>query len=347
MIQCDDLRIGLQNVLKQIDFDLLFILSDTNTATLCLPLLQQTGLIDNACLIQIPAGEANKNLDTLASVWTNLCEYKATRRSLLLNLGGGMVTDLGGFAASTFKRGIRFINLPTTLLAAVDAAVGGKTGIDFHGLKNEIGAFAPATAVLIDTAFFKTLDHANFLSGYAEMLKHSLIHAYDEWQKLLRFDLETIHYPTLSALLTTSVKIKEAIVASDPKEKGLRKALNFGHTIGHAMESFCLEKRQPVLHGYAVAWGMACELYLSFLKLDFDRDQLSETVRFIKTHYGTFAFNCDHYDRLYELMLHDKKNNNAEEISFTLIKAIGDIRIDQVVQKSDILEAFDFFREFC
>ena len=347
IIQCNQLEIELKKVLQSIHYDKLFILTDTHTHQYCLPLLQQTGLIDETFVIEIPAGEINKNLDSLSSVWTVLCEQGATRHSLMINLGGGMVTDLGGFAAATFKRGIRFINIPTTLLAAVDAAVGGKTGIDFQGLKNEIGSFAPAEAVLIDVRFFQTLDHQNFLSGYAEMLKHSLIHSLEDWAKIIRFNLDAIDYEELSDLLMSSVKIKDDIVREDPKEKGLRKALNFGHTVGHAMESYCLETGKPVLHGYAVAWGIVCELYLSFLKQNFDKDKLLQTVRFIKENYGIFIFDCKQYDRLFELMRHDKKNTHPGNINFTLLNGIGQIVINQTAEKEEILESFDFFREFC
>ncbi len=255
-----------------------------------------------------------------------------------------MITDLGGFAAATFKRGIRFINIPTTLLGATDAAVGGKTGINFNGLKNEIGAFAPAIAVFIDSTFFETQDHKNFLSGYAEMLKHALISSKERLKKILLFDLDNIDYKKLNTLLFESVVIKEQIVEEDPTEQNIRKALNLGHTFGHAFESLSYQIGHPILHGYAVAWGIVCELYLSFIKLGFDKDTLLTVAHFVKENYGDFFFDCSQYQRLYELMQHDKKNE-YNLINFTLLKDIGTIEINQTASQREIDEAFDFLRE--
>ena len=254
-----------------------------------------------------------------------------------------MVTDLGGFAAATFKRGITYINIPTTLLAMIDASVGGKTGINFNGLKNEIGAFDPAAVVLLCGKFLQTLDQRNLLSGYAEMLKHGLISNAAHWAELLTFDMEQIDYTRLQELAGASVQVKEDIVAQDPFEKGIRKALNLGHTIGHAFESFALT-RTPVLHGYAVAWGMVCELYLSHLKSEFPKDKLRKTVQFIKENYGTLHFTCDDYPELYEYMKHDKKNTSGV-INFTLLSDIGEICINQTATQEEVYEVLDFFRE--
>jgi 3-dehydroquinate synthase len=262
----------------------------------------------------------------------------------MINLGGGMVTDLGGFAASTFKRGIKYINIPTTLLAMVDASVGGKTGINFNGLKNEVGVFSPAECVLIDTQFLKSLDIQNLLSGYAEMLKHGIISITEHWAELLNFDMEHIDYKALQTLVAKSVQIKENIVEQDPFEKGIRKALNVGHTAGHAFESLALESGHPVLHGYAVAWGIVCELYLSFGKANFPKDKLRQTIQFIKEHYGVLVFDCKQYDRLYDFMTHDKKNTSGI-INFTLMGEIGDIRINQSATKEEIMDMLDFYRE--
>ena len=254
-----------------------------------------------------------------------------------------MVTDLGGFAASTFKRGINYINIPTTLLSMVDASVGGKTGINFRGLKNEIGVFNNASTVILDTQFLKTLDAENICSGYAEMLKHGLISDEKMWAELMNFELEQPDLKQLSRMVADSVAVKERIVTEDPTEKGIRKALNLGHTVGHAFESFAL-KRQPVLHGYAVAWGLICELYLSCIKTGFPTDKMHQTVRFIKEHYGMMTIVCDDYPTLLELMTHDKKNV-AGTINFTLLGGIGDIRINQTATKEEIYEALDFYRE--
>ena len=254
-----------------------------------------------------------------------------------------MVTDLGGFAASTFKRGINYINIPTTLLAMVDASVGGKTGINFNGLKNEIGVFNNANTVILDTQFLKTLDAENIRSGYAEMLKHGLISEDKMWAELLNYDLENPDLQKLSQMVADSVAVKERIVTEDPTEHGIRKALNLGHTVGHAFESLALQ-REPVLHGYAVAWGLICELYLSCIKTGFPTDKMHQTVRFIQEHYGKMTITCDDYPTLLELMTHDKKNV-AGVINFTLLGEIGDIRINQTATIEDIYEALDFYRE--
>lgn len=336
---------NISEMLRQISYDKLFVLTDNNTEKLCYPFIKDIPEIKKAGKIVINAGDNNKNIETLSSVWQYLSENNATRNSLLINLGGGMLTDLGGFAAATFKRGIKCINIPTTLLGAVDAAVGGKTGINFLGFKNEIGAFAPAEYVLIDSIFFRSLDHANFLSGYAEMLKHSLIDNDKEWIRTINFDTEIINYEELTELVIGSVAVKERIVEKDPFEKGLRKALNLGHTIGHAFESLSYTINQPMQHGYAVAWGIICELYLSHKKCNFPKDKLWQTVCFIKENYGYFPFSCDEYESLYELMKHDKKNESVDRINFTLLNNIGEIALNQTATKEDILESIDFIRE--
>ena len=344
VILCEDPAKSLEQAIAQCPHDKLFILTDEHTHRLCLPLLADIPALREAEEIIIAPEDLHKNLDTLATVWQALSSHGATRHSLLINLGGGMVTDLGGFAAATFKRGIAYINLPTTLLAMVDAAVGGKTGINFNGLKNEIGAFYPARTVLLETAFLRTLDRRNFFSGYAEMLKHGLISDTAHWAALLNFDTTQPDYALLKPLVGRSVQVKENIVQQDPHEHGIRKALNLGHTIGHAFESLALAENRPVLHGYAVAWGLVCELYLSCLKADFPKDKMQQTVRFIKENYGTFFFDCKHYDRLYELMTHDKKNT-AGIINFTLLHEVGDIALNQTADKDTIFEALDFYRE--
>lgn len=335
----------LQESIAKHPHDKFFILTDEHTHELSLPLLADIPEIKDAIHIVIGAEDIHKNLETLATVWSELSQKGGTRHSLLVNLGGGMVTDLGGFAAATFKRGISYINIPTTLLAMVDASVGGKTGINFNGLKNEIGAFAPASQVLLDSEFLRTLDDQNIRSGYAEMLKHGLISNTQHWSELINFDLNEIDYSYLRELVGQSVHIKEEVVKVDPFEKGIRKALNLGHTIGHAFESFALESEHPVLHGYAVAWGLVCELYLAHMKTGFPIDKMRQTVQFIKEHYGRLAFNCKNYEQFYELMRHDKKNASADEINFTLLSEIGEVKINQTATKEEIFEALDFYSE--
>lgn len=344
VILCEGLASSLTHAIESCAHDKLFILTDEHTHRLCLPQLNGIPALKEAEEICIGAEDTHKNLETLASVWQALSEKGASRHSLLINLGGGMVTDLGGFAASTFKRGIAYINIPTTLLAMVDASVGGKTGINFNGLKNEIGAFAPATSVLIETEFLRTLNARNFFSGYAEMLKHGLISTTEHLTELLAFDTEQIDYALLKSMVGRSVQVKERIVEEDPQEHGIRKALNLGHTVGHAFESLALAEGRPVLHGYAVAWGIVCELYLSYIKVGFPKEKMRQTIQFIKENYGTFNFNCKQYDRLYELMKHDKKNT-AGIINFTLLKEAGDICLNQTADKDTLFEMFDFYRE--
>ena len=342
-----DLEQALTAAIAEVRHDHLFVLVDDTTERLCLPVISSFECIKPARTIVIGSTDANKTLDSLSHVWAELQRMGATRHSLMVNLGGGMVTDLGGFAASTFKRGIPYINIPTTLLSMVDASVGGKTGINFGGLKNEIGVFNNARSVILDTIFLRTMDSENILSGYAEMLKHGLIDCEEHWATLLRpssddqLSIGNCQLPITR--VQRSVAVKQRIVTEDPTEQGLRKALNLGHTAGHAFESLALE-RQPVLHGYAVAWGLVVELYLSCVKTGFPTDKMRATVSFIFEHYGRMSITCDDYPRLLELMHHDKKNEGST-INFTLLGGIGDIRINQTATEDEIKEALDFYRE--
>ena len=346
VVMVTDLERELSEAIGACKADRLFVLTDETTRELCLPVVKGSACLEGACVITIPAGDTNKGLDSVTHVWSELQRMGATRHSLMVNLGGGMVTDLGGFAASTFKRGISYINIPTTLLSMVDASVGGKTGFNFGGLKNEIGVFSIPQCVLLDTTFLRTLDRENILSGYAEMLKHGLISNDAHWAELLDFDLDDTQ--RLQQLLARSVRVKQRIVEQDPTEHGIRKALNLGHTIGHAFESLALSAQHPtlhpVLHGYAVAYGLVCELYLCVVKTGFPVDKMRQTVKFIHENYGRMAITCDDYPALLELMTHDKKNT-AGIINFTLLGDIGDIRIDQTATKEEIIEALDFYRE--
>lgn len=344
VVICRDLPSELQAFLADLDYDKLFVLTDTHTREKCLPLVQDVPQVGEAAQITVPATDLHKDLESLASIWAQLSGNGATRHSVLLNLGGGMVTDMGGFAGATFKRGIRTINVPTTLMASVDAAVGGKTGINFQGLKNEIGAFYPPLRVFIDCGFLRTLDRANILSGYAEMIKHGLISSMDVYAPVLRYDIDTRDFRYLNSLVAQSVAVKESIVAQDPKERGIRKALNFGHTVGHACESLSFRKGAPLLHGHAVAAGIVSELFLSHRACGFPMEKLSQVVCYIKEYYPPFAFGCKEYDTLYELMRHDKKNE-GDVINFTLLGQVGDIRINQHLSKEQVLESLDFYRE--
>ena len=337
----------LASAIADIGPDRLFVLTDTSTRQYCLPLASSFKCLASAHHISIPAGEKNKTLCSTVHVWQELQHMGATRHSLIINLGGGMVCDLGSFAAATFKRGMHFINIPTTLLAMVDASAGGKTGINFEGLKNEIGVFRQADSVIVDTQFLKTLDQQNLLSGYAEMLKHALISDRQTWAHLLADDILGENWADmLGPRIADSIQIKQRFVNADPTEQGLRKALNFGHTAGHAFESFSLlsPSCKPIPHGYAVAYGMVVELYLSTVKSAFPVDVMRQTVRFIFENYGRLAITCDDYPTLLQLMAHDKKNT-AGHINFTLLADIGDVRINQTATEDEIKEAFDFYRE--
>ena len=351
VIISNDLQQALSNAIAECPHDKLFVLVDETTHQLCLPVIAGFDCMQEAQSIVIGATDTHKTLDTLSHVWAELQRMGATRHSLLINLGGGMVTDLGGFAASTFKRGLAYINIPTTLLSMVDASVGGKTGINFGGLKNEIGVFNNANSVILDTIFLKTMDQENILSGYAEMLKHGLISEEKMWAELLNFNLDHLDgldnlefLVQLGRMLADSVAVKQRIVTEDPTEHGIRKALNLGHTAGHAFESLALE-RKPILHGYAVAYGLVVELYLCCVKTGFPQDKMRQTVAFIKEHYGRMPITCDDYPKLIELMHHDKKNVGTD-INFTLLGGIGDIRINQTATEEDIKEALDFYREY-
>ena len=296
-------------------------------------------------LITIPDGDDNKTLATVTRVWDEMERMGTTRHSLVINLGGGMVTDLGGWAASTFKRGVRFINVPTTLLGAVDAAVGGKTGVNYNGLKNEIGAFAPASDVIISTCFFDTLPVQEIKSGFAEVLKHAMLSDRDEFLRLLDHDFNApINHDDLLERLRRSVQVKVDIVARDPNEQGERKALNLGHTVGHAFESLAMKRGKPVPHGYAVAWGLVTEAVLSHLRSGFPSEDVHRLGHFVRDYYRDFPFTCDDYDELLELMRHDKKSRDGE-ITCTLLNAIGDYSIDQAVTPDDVTTALDILRD--
>ena len=341
----ENLETSLAKAIEACEHDRIFVLTDDTTRKLCWPVVSGFSCLQGAEVISIGATDTHKTLESLAHVWEELGRMGGTRHTLLINIGGGMVTDLGGFAASTFKRGINYINIPTTLLAMVDASVGGKTGINFRGLKNEIGVFNNAATVILSTQFLRTLDHENICSGYAEMLKHGLISNEAMWAELMNFNLgdEPLDLATLQRMLADSVAVKQRIVTEDPLEHGIRKALNLGHTAGHAFESFALS-HAPILHGYAVAYGLVCELYLSTVKTGFPTDKMRQTVSFIREHYGRMSINCDDYPTLFEFMTHDKKNT-AGSINFTLLGGIGDIRINQTATKDEIYEALDFYRE--
>jgi 3-dehydroquinate synthase len=346
VIFCKDIAAELASYLSRSEYDKIYVLTDTNTRETCLPRIGRVPALAGATHITIDAGDLNKDIRQVTAVWNVLSQTGASRASLLVNLGGGMVTDLGGFAGASFKRGVHTVNIPTTLMASVDAATGGKTGVNFNGLKNEIGAFYMPDCVMIDCGFLLTLDRDNLLSGYAEMIKHGLIHSRELWTDVLNFELTTgnLDAETLSRLVEQSVAVKTQIVAADPHEKGIRKALNFGHTAGHAYESLSFAVQRPLMHGHAVAAGLISEMFLSHKCCGFPVDVMRQTIHFIKANYPPFIFSCKDYETLYEYMTHDKKNEHGT-IRFTLLAGIGEVLINREAKKKQILESFDFYRD--
>ncbi|HBG87992.1 MAG TPA: 3-dehydroquinate synthase [Marinilabiliaceae bacterium] len=340
----DSLAADLETLIKPYLDEKIFVLTDSHTRRLCFPLIENIPGISSERCIEIGAGDEFKNTETLISVWKCLVEGGANRHSLLINLGGGMPCDLGGFAAATFKRGIDFINIPTTLLAQVDASVGGKTGINFGGYKNEIGSFKQAKQVLVDTSLLKSLDSPNLISGFAEMIKHAYLQKGDLLQRTLKFDIRNPEMAVLARLVAESIKIKDDIVSDDPYEKGIRKALNLGHTVGHAFESLALKRNAPILHGYAVAFGMVVELHLAHKKLGFSQKLLAQLCDYVREVYGSFDFSRSDYAYLYETMTHDKKNQQGR-LNFTLLRSPGDIAINTHCDKDEIRESLDFYLE--
>lgn len=325
-----------------------FVIVDVNTAQYVLPTLTaRCKSVQDGQTIVIKAGDANKGLEQLQTVWKALHEAGASRSDIIINVGGGVVTDLGGFAAATFKRGMKAINVPTTLLGAVDASVGGKTGINFNGYKNEIGAFTEPMASVISTGFFNTLPQQELLSGYAEMLKHALLESREELAQLMSY---SVVYPVFDSerllkLLESSVSIKQKIVDQDFTDRGARRALNLGHTVGHAFESLGLRRQSPIPHGYAVAWGCVVSLVISHLKLGFPSDVLHSFAQYVKTNYGAFDFNCDDYPELIKYMRQDKKNASPSQISFTLLEDVGRPKVNEVISEDEIKNALDIYRD--
>ena len=329
-----DLHTALLSYLKESPIGQVFVLTDANVAS-HIPAI----LCDYPTLI-IAAGEENKSLESAEKVWNFLLTHGATRQALLINIGGGMVTDLGGFVAATYMRGIRRINIPTSLLAMVDASTGGKTGINLGGVKNLVGTFTTPLATLIYPPLLSTLPARELLSGYAEMLKHGLIADAQHWHDLLRCEIHTDCWKELGALVEDSIRIKENIVSSDFNEQNLRKALNFGHTIGHAIEEAYAAQSRPIAHGYCVLWGMVAELYLSVIKQGLPREILTQMSHLMLTYYGRPECNCKEQEQLIEWMRKDKKNTaNAEgekEIIFTLLRQIGEPVINQTATTEEI-----------
>ncbi|MBU2946357.1 3-dehydroquinate synthase [Zobellia uliginosa] len=321
----------------------IFILVDENTHENCLPIFmaQIQGDYDFE-IIEIESGEENKNIDTCTGVWSALSELDGDRKSLVINLGGGVLTDLGGFVASTFKRGIDFINVPTTLLSMVDASVGGKTGVDLGPLKNQIGVINQPEMVLIVTGFLKTLEERQLKSGFAEMLKHGLIQNKNYWENLKK----VTDFLNIDDLIYDSVVIKNEVVLQDPTEQHLRKILNYGHTLGHAIESYFLESKvhKTLLHGEAIGIGMILEAYLSKELLGLSYEELADIKATFLSHYDKVSFSSEDITSILSLLKFDKKNSHGN-INFVLISAIGKPEIDITIPHELYKDAFAYYAE--
>ncbi len=334
---------ALNSVLKEKNYSKIFILVDENTHRDCLPLfLSSVVTTTDLEVIEMEAGETNKTIDTCIQIWHALSELDGDRKSLLINLGGGVVTDLGGFVASTFKRGIDFINVPTSLLAMVDASIGGKTGVDLGMLKNQIGVINQPQMVLVMVDFLQTLDKRQVNNGFAEMLKHGLISDESYWSALKGITV----IEALDPFIYTSIQIKNNIVLKDPMERNLRKILNFGHTLGHAIESYFLEKdeKTALLHGEAIAIGMILEAFLSFKLTGMGKHQLEDVKNTILERYKKVSFTKEDIDGILQLLKFDKKNSHGQ-INFVLLQYIGGALIDQRVPSTLFEEAFTYYKE--
>lgn len=338
----DDQLASLSRFILSRSYSRILLLTDRNTSVHCLPIIQAAWPeFDNYDVIEVDPGEENKNIDFCIGVWKMMLDFNADRRSLLINLGGGVVTDMGGFAASTFKRGIDFLHIPTTLLSQVDASVGGKTGIDLDNVKNIVGTFTQPQAVFISTRFLSTLDRRQIASGFAEVIKHGIIADAMFYHRMKEIDPQKISL----AEIRHSVEIKNQVVLVDPKEKSLRKTLNFGHTIGHALEGYSMvHDSVPLLHGEATAAGMICEGYLAHKHNGMDESELNDIVKTFRSLFPDYSFSESSYQELLALMRNDKKNEGSK-IGFALPSRIGVCDVDLFVEESDIIHALDFYRQ--
>ncbi|WP_440121495.1 3-dehydroquinate synthase [Tenacibaculum sp. Ill] len=330
----------LTSLVSERDYSSVFILVDDNTLDCCYPRFMQLFATDKPIeVIQIDAGEVHKNIETCMGVWNVMTELGADRKSLLITLGGGVITDLGGFVASTFKRGIDFVNIPTTLLSMVDASVGGKTGVDLGVLKNQIGVFANPELIIIDPEYLHTVTPREIRSGTAEIIKYGMTHDIKLFNEIKDNDKLNI-----VDLIHRSIEIKNEVVLEDPKEQGVRKVLNWGHTIGHGVESYFLEnpKKEALTHGEAIAIGMVCEAYLSSKVLGFSEDKVSEIKDAIIKIYGKVALSEEDFQPILELMKHDKKNIGGE-INFVLLNDYEDFKINSKASDELIKESLQFY----
>jgi len=341
-----DIKQVLQHFLNQSNYSKICVITDANTYQHCYPLIRET-VKGKGILIQIPAGEEAKNIDTCQKIWQYMTAAQLDRKALVINLGGGVIGDMGGFCASTYKRGLDFIQIPTTLLSQVDASVGGKLGVDFtdnkgNVFKNHIGVFNIPKTVLIDTAFLNTLDRRELRSGFAEIIKHCLIADKQKWEDITSIPFQDQNWNDLAA---HSVNIKTYVTETDPTEKGLRKILNFGHTLGHAVESYYLNTKKKLLHGEAIAIGMICESFISAKRGFISMEDLQRISSYIVSVYGKPEIPAQDINRIIPLTLQDKKNENSE-VLFSLLEEVGKANYNIAVGVDEMKESLEFYNSF-
>lgn len=337
----DEAYLALEMHLRENQYSKIFLLTDANTDKVCAPVLKEiVPQAQNWKKIRIPDGEQFKTIETCMHVWNALSEHGADRKSLLVNLGGGVVTDLGGFVASTYQRGIKFINIPTTLLAMVDASIGGKTGVDLGALKNQIGVINQPELVLLDNTYLKTLNSRELRSGFAEMLKHGLIQKSVYWNELKDISPEEV----TTAQIHTSVQIKNVVVQQDPTEQSLRKILNFGHTLGHAIESYFLnsDSEEVLLHGEAIAIGMVLEAYLAQATSGLSIEERDEIKEVLLNRFPKVIMNRQQQEEILKLLRFDKKNAHGK-VYFSLLSKIGQAVFNKEVSDDLMFQAFQYF----
>ncbi|WP_109832126.1 3-dehydroquinate synthase [Reichenbachiella versicolor] len=335
-----DIKQSISNYLSDKKYSKIAVLVDENTQKHCLP--KVIDVLPEHYLITIKSGEENKHLGTCEDIWMAMTEASFDRKALLINLGGGVIGDMGGFAASAYKRGFDFINIPTTLLSQVDASVGGKLGVDFHGFKNHIGFFKEPKTVLIHSDFFESLPKNELRSGFAEVIKHGLIYDKPYFEKVKTINP---YNADLTELVSESIEIKKKVVTEDPFESGIRKILNYGHTIGHAVESYFLEKpKEKLLHGEAIAVGMICEAYLSKKLTGLSKEDLEEISDYLIEVYQPKVIESSLFDDILKLTLQDKKNEGGI-VQFSLLKSIGECTVNIPVSTADMVDSLFYFNQ--
>ena len=340
VVFCESISIELKRFFGLNKYSKVATLVDENTLRHCYPIVRES--IPEHFVIEIKSGESHKNINTCVNIWSEMTSQSLDRKALLINLGGGVIGDMGGFCAATYKRGIEFINIPTTLLAQVDASIGGKLGIDFDQFKNHIGIFQNPKRVFIDDAFFQSLPDNELRSGYAEIIKHCLIRDAQKFSEISNTGFDGLDYFELTR---HSVDIKEKVVQEDPKESGLRKILNFGHTVGHAIEStFLKDPGNELLHGEAIAIGMICELFLSEKKLGMSNDEVERAGNYIMQVYDPVEISEDKAKEIVKLIKHDKKNE-GDKIHCSLLNHIGDCAFNVPINEQDVMSSIDYYNQ--